>query len=210
MAWFFIINVYICLCLCVMMVSSFATAHYLNKHMKSLAASGGSLFNPRLGSQIRVTVTGIFQGVLSFIYGLFATAHYLNKHMKSLAASGGSLFNPRLGSQIRVTVTGILQGVLYCLYGVWAIVDAVVFNFSPYFLFGPSITQTVINLYFLGTTVNLWVRQTLFRERAVHVWKAVKNRFGTGKTSEDLGPDENKLTTLAAIESTGVNTAVSM
>ena len=45
-AWLFIINVYICLCLCVMIVSSFTTAHYLNKHMKSLAASGGSTLQP--------------------------------------------------------------------------------------------------------------------------------------------------------------------
>ncbi|CAL8320909.1 unnamed protein product [Merluccius merluccius] len=52
-------------------VDSFATAHYLNKHMKSLAASGGSLFNPRLGSQIRVTVTGILQEVLSCLYALW-------------------------------------------------------------------------------------------------------------------------------------------
>ncbi|KAJ3580966.1 hypothetical protein NHX12_017233 [Muraenolepis orangiensis] len=55
-------NGYILLCLCVITLSSFATAHYLSKHMKSLAASDGSLFNPRLRSQIRVTITGILQG----------------------------------------------------------------------------------------------------------------------------------------------------
>ncbi|KAK0154056.1 hypothetical protein N1851_003852 [Merluccius polli] len=151
----------------------------------------------------------LFFSICLMMFFSFAMAQYLNKHMKSLAASGGSIFNPRLRSQIRTTVTGILQGVLYCLYGLWIIVDEVVFNFSPYH-FGTSITYMVINLYFLGTTVNLSVRQTLFRERAVHVWKAVKKRFGTGKTSEDLGPAENKLTTLATIESTGVNTALSM
>ena len=51
-----------------MMISCFATAHYLNKHTKSLSASDQSLSNPQLHSQIRVTVTGILQGVICFLY----------------------------------------------------------------------------------------------------------------------------------------------
>lgn len=120
---FSIVQLYIILCLCLMMFSSFATAHYLNKHMKSLAASGGS---------------------------------------------------PRLRSQIRVTVTGILQGVLYFFYIMWSLVDVMP---STILSMDFSIFYTATCLYILGTTVNLGVGQALFRERAVHVWKAVRKRL---------------------------------
>ncbi|CAL8388331.1 unnamed protein product [Gadus morhua 'NCC'] len=118
----------------------------------------------------------------------FATAHYLNKHMKSLSASDGSLSSPRLHSQIRVTVAGILQGVLCFLCGIWNLVYVMIYYLSPYFYFGSNITFTVVNLYISGTTVNLGVGQTLFREKAIHVWKAVNKRLCTGKSSKDIRP----------------------
>ncbi|CAL8342186.1 unnamed protein product [Boreogadus saida] len=140
----------------------------------------------------------------------FATAHYLNKHMKSLSASDGSLSNPRLHSQIRVTFTGFLQGVLCFLCGIWNLVYVMTYYLSPYFYFGSNITFTVINLYISGTTVNLGVGQTLFRERAIHVWKAVKKRLCTGKSSKDLRPPGNlvTMTSLSIKESSGVDTTI--
>uniref|UniRef100_A0A8C4ZU97 Taste receptor type 2 n=1 Tax=Gadus morhua TaxID=8049 RepID=A0A8C4ZU97_GADMO len=119
----------------------------------------------------------------------FATAHYLNKHMKSLSASDGSLSSPRLHSQIRVTVAGILQGVLCFLCGIWNLVYVMIYYLSPYFYFGSNITFTVVNLYISGTTVNLGVGQTLFRERAIHVWKAVNKRLCTGNFHNCDFPD---------------------
>ncbi|KAJ3591847.1 hypothetical protein NHX12_006978 [Muraenolepis orangiensis] len=138
------------------------------------------------------------------IFSSFATAHYLSKHMKSLAASDGSLFNPRLLSQIRVTITGILQGVLYLLFGLWYIANMLCYYLPPYVTLSFFIRYTATTLYISITTLNLWVGQTLFRERAVHVWKAVKKHVCTGK--EDLRPAEDTLTTAATIQSTGVDT----
>ncbi|CAL8371048.1 unnamed protein product [Arctogadus glacialis] len=66
-----------------MMISCFATAHYLNKHMKSLSASDGSLSSPRLHSQIRVTVTGILQGVLCFLCAMQNLLHVMSYFLSS-------------------------------------------------------------------------------------------------------------------------------
>ncbi|CAL8342190.1 unnamed protein product [Boreogadus saida] len=60
------------------MISCFATANYLNKHVKSLSASGGFLNNPRLHSQIRVAVTGIAQGVLCFLCAIWSLVYALS------------------------------------------------------------------------------------------------------------------------------------
>ncbi|XP_039674224.1 taste receptor type 2 member 8-like [Perca fluviatilis] len=68
---FFSINVYIFLCLCILMVSSFSTAHYLHRHIKRVAQPGAFFSTPRIQSQLRVTVTGISQGVLYFLYATF-------------------------------------------------------------------------------------------------------------------------------------------
>ena len=154
----------------------------------------------------------IFSCLFIMIFSCFATAHYLNKHMKSLSASDGSLSNPRLHSQIRVTVTGIAQGVLCFLCTICDLVDVMSFHLSPYFVFHIYILNTVFNLYIFGTTINLAVGQTLFRERAVLVWKAVKKRLCTGKSSKDLRPPGNLVTTtsLSIIESSGVDTAMSL
>ena len=141
----------------------------------------------------------------------FAKAHYLNKHMKNLSVSDGSLSSPRLHSQIRVTVTGILQELLCFLCAMWIIVDVMSVYLSSYFFFDHYITFTVINLYILGSTVNLGVGQTLFRKRAVHIWKAVKKILCTGKSSKDLRPPGNQfIMTSLSIERSGLDTAISL
>ncbi|XP_070832657.1 taste receptor, type 2, member 201, tandem duplicate 1 [Chaetodon trifascialis] len=52
------------ICLCVMVMSSGSTVVYLCKHMRRMAANGQPFSCPRLRSQVRVTITGILQGVL--------------------------------------------------------------------------------------------------------------------------------------------------
>ncbi|XP_056245548.1 taste receptor type 2 member 8-like [Seriola aureovittata] len=68
---FFIINVHILICLCIMTVSSFSTAHYLFRHMRNVAQSGSCFYTPRIQRQMRVTITGISQGVFYFLYDTF-------------------------------------------------------------------------------------------------------------------------------------------
>ncbi|KAJ0070126.1 hypothetical protein NL108_002441 [Boleophthalmus pectinirostris] len=54
--------------LCVTMMSSLSTVCYLHKHMKNIRKLGISISATRLRSQMRVTITGMFQGVLFFFY----------------------------------------------------------------------------------------------------------------------------------------------
>uniref|UniRef100_A0AAY4D4Z0 Taste receptor type 2 n=1 Tax=Denticeps clupeoides TaxID=299321 RepID=A0AAY4D4Z0_9TELE len=59
----------ICLALCIMSASSFATVHYLRQHMRAMKTS--SFFSPILKSQMRVTITGIIQAALYLLCSLW-------------------------------------------------------------------------------------------------------------------------------------------
>lgn len=67
---------YFFFCLCVMGMSNASTVIYLCRHMQSMAANGQSLSCPRFVSQVRVTITGILQGVLYTSYCLWLTYIY--------------------------------------------------------------------------------------------------------------------------------------
>ncbi|KAJ0070171.1 hypothetical protein NL108_002482 [Boleophthalmus pectinirostris] len=72
--------------LCVTVLSSFSTVCYLHKHMKNLGKMGTSFSATRLRSQMRVTITGIFQGVLFFLFASYAlcevfVAEYSGKYI---------------------------------------------------------------------------------------------------------------------------------
>ncbi|CAK6970301.1 taste receptor type 2 member 7-like [Scomber scombrus] len=60
---------YFVVCLCIMTVCSLSIVHYLLGHMTSVAQSGSSFSTLR--SQMRIAITGIFQGVLYFLYSTF-------------------------------------------------------------------------------------------------------------------------------------------
>uniref|UniRef100_A0AAZ3PW97 Taste receptor type 2 n=1 Tax=Oncorhynchus tshawytscha TaxID=74940 RepID=A0AAZ3PW97_ONCTS len=63
--------IYMFFCLCVMVGSSWVTVCYLYRHMKSMKESGSPFSSPRLHSQMRVTITGILQGILYFLCALW-------------------------------------------------------------------------------------------------------------------------------------------
>ncbi len=75
---FFIVQIHTLVYLCVMMVSSFSTVHFLHCHIRRMRQKGSFLSTARLQGQIRVSITGIFQGVLSCLYGLLFLANSLN------------------------------------------------------------------------------------------------------------------------------------
>ncbi|XP_071398434.1 taste receptor type 2 member 7-like [Centroberyx affinis] len=60
-------------CLCVMVGSSGATVIYLHRHIRRMIASGTPC--PRLRSQMRVTITGIIQGVIYLLCAVFSLVH---------------------------------------------------------------------------------------------------------------------------------------
>lgn len=59
--------------LCIMVMSSGSTVVYLCRHMRRMVANGQPL-GPRFNSQVRVTVTGILQGVL-YLFGAAWTVY---------------------------------------------------------------------------------------------------------------------------------------
>lgn len=68
---FLIVRVHALIHLCIMMTSSFSTVHFLYSHIRSVAQNGNLLSSSRIKSQVRVTITGIFQGVLFLFYSIF-------------------------------------------------------------------------------------------------------------------------------------------
>uniref|UniRef100_A0AAY4D633 Taste receptor type 2 n=1 Tax=Denticeps clupeoides TaxID=299321 RepID=A0AAY4D633_9TELE len=95
------------------------------------------------------------------------TVRYLRRHMKNMESSSISFSSPQLQSQMRVTIIGIVQGLLYLLCALWFCVDVwlraiefIIFDIDRH------ISLTVYSLYCLGSSVNLGVGQSLFRQRA--------------------------------------------
>ncbi|KAK2849874.1 hypothetical protein Q7C36_008657 [Tachysurus vachellii] len=101
-----------------------------------------------------------------------ATILYLRKHMKSMQGSSSTISSPRLQRQMRVTVTGIIQTVLFFLCSVWILMrELLVFVFKLYVDLNGHICFSVVCLYTFGSTVNLCVGQTIFRQRVVGIWQ---------------------------------------
>ncbi|XP_042564330.1 uncharacterized protein LOC122133067 [Clupea harengus] len=94
-----------------------------------------------------------------------ATVCYLWGHIKNMEASGSS-FSPQLRSQMRVTIAGFVQGLLYLLCSMFVFI-MLVFIFTKTIYFDPEerMILTAYSVYSFGTTVNLGVGQTLFRQR---------------------------------------------
>ncbi|XP_047011863.1 taste receptor type 2 member 114 [Ictalurus punctatus] len=101
-----------------------------------------------------------------------ATILYLRKHMKSMERSSSAFSSPRLQRQMRVTITGISQTFLYFLCLAWILVrELLVFVFSQSLDFNGHICCSVVCLYSFGSTINLCVGQTIFRQQIVEVWQ---------------------------------------
>ncbi|KAG9271601.1 taste receptor type 2 member 8-like [Astyanax mexicanus] len=103
----------------------------------------------------------------------FATVLYLWRHMKNLEESGVS--SPRLQRQIKIIIAGITtQAVLHFLCSNGILIDELVVKYSSVdFDWNAYILYTFISLYSFGTTINMGISQSLFRQGAVHVWQNV-------------------------------------
>ena len=112
------------------------------------------------------------------MFSSFSTAHYLHRHIRSVAKGGSSISSGRIRRQVGVTISGIFQGLLYFLYGTYYFFDSFFGQFSNHVIISGQISFTVTSLYITGTTVNLGIGQTMFRQRAADVWKALKAACG--------------------------------
>uniref|UniRef100_A0A4W5L8G0 Taste receptor type 2 n=1 Tax=Hucho hucho TaxID=62062 RepID=A0A4W5L8G0_9TELE len=99
----------------------------------------------------------------------WVTVCYLHRHMKSMKESGSTFSSPRLHNQMRVTITGILQGILYFLCALWIFLNIFSDNYPSSIEFDYNTYYTVISLYMFGTTVNLGIGQSVFRQRAADI-----------------------------------------
>lgn len=79
---FIIVEVHTLLYLCIILVSSFSTALYLHRHIKTVTQGNIYSATIQMKSQIRVTITGIIQGVL---FLLFATFTFLYSFTRKLS-----------------------------------------------------------------------------------------------------------------------------
>ncbi|XP_037395047.1 uncharacterized protein LOC119263592 [Pygocentrus nattereri] len=106
-----------------------------------------------------------------------ATVLYLWRHMKNMEKSG--LVSPRLQRQIKMTITGITVQVLLhflCSDGIIIVVIAERFSRNNWDSDG-FILCTIISLYSFGTTINMGVCQSPFRQGVVHAWQKLLQFF---------------------------------
>uniref|UniRef100_A0A6Q2XJD0 Taste receptor type 2 n=1 Tax=Esox lucius TaxID=8010 RepID=A0A6Q2XJD0_ESOLU len=75
--------IYEFLCLCIMVGSSCATVCYLRGHIKSMEQRGSPFTSPHLHNQMRVTITGISQGILYFICALWTLIGFFMTNLSS-------------------------------------------------------------------------------------------------------------------------------
>ncbi|XP_056896168.1 taste receptor type 2 member 1-like isoform X1 [Takifugu flavidus] len=135
-----------------------------------------TVFNKLPSHLIKLAKATMIMNEVYFVICLFimslsslSTAIYLSRHLRQMASKvrSCSLFR----SQVRVTVTGILQGALYVLLSAWILSRFMFYDI----VVGPAAYMTlanitVINVYMMGTIVNLGVGQAVFRQRAVDLW----------------------------------------
>ncbi|XP_040004733.1 uncharacterized protein LOC120801640 [Xiphias gladius] len=70
-------------CLAVMGISSGSTLVYLCRHMRRMVAIGQPFCCSRLSGQVRVTITGILQGVLYVVCAVWSVCIFLSQQMPS-------------------------------------------------------------------------------------------------------------------------------
>lgn len=113
----------------------------------------------------------------------FSVFHYLRSHMKKVAR--GNIVTQNMSGQLRATNAAVFQGVIYITFCIFYFFNAFVHTVSFRVVFGSWLSLTWSTLYVFGTTVNLGIGQTLFRQRAVSVWRTLTVRCGVVAPAND-------------------------
>lgn len=101
----------------------------------------------------------------------FSTFNYLRSHMKKVAQ--GNVLTQKTASQLRTANAAVFQGVIYFTYCIFYLFSSFTVTFSPSHVIGTWISLTFTTLYIFGTTINMGIGQTLFRQRVAGVWRAL-------------------------------------
>ena len=113
----------------------------------------------------------LFMSLAVMMTSSCATVSYLKCHMKNMKSSR---LSSSLQSQVRVTTTGIVQTLLYFLCAIWIFINMLAdVTYKNTFDRESHIFYTFVSLYSLGTSVNLCIGQSLFRQRAIELWHKV-------------------------------------
>lgn len=83
-----IIKAHFIFCLFIMVMSSGSTVIYLYKHMRRMATNCQARSCPQFGSQVRVTITGLLQGVLYLFCAVWTLYNYFSEDIFSGPFSG--------------------------------------------------------------------------------------------------------------------------
>lgn len=113
----------------------------------------------------------------------FSLFHYLRSHMKKVAQ--GNVVTQTTASQLRAANAAVFQGVIYITFCIFYLFSAFMYTFSSHLVIGTWLSLTVSTLYISGTTINLGIGQTLFRQRAACVWRALTAHCGVDTPAND-------------------------
>lgn len=106
----------------------------------------------------------------------FSLFYYLRSHMKKVAQ--GKAVTQKTSSQLRAANAAVFQGVIYVIFCLFYFVNAFLYTFSPSRIMGTWLSLTLSILFVFATTINLGIGQTLFRQTAVGVWRALTVHCG--------------------------------
>lgn len=113
----------------------------------------------------------------------FSLFYYLRSHMKKVAQ--GSNVTQKTASQLRAANAAVFQGVLYFTFCIFYFFNAFSYVLYSSLVIGVWLSLTCSTLYIFGCTVNLGIGQTLFRQRAVAVWRALAVHCGVGAQASE-------------------------
>lgn len=106
----------------------------------------------------------------------FSMFRFLSSHLKKVMQ--GNVLTQKTASQLRTTNAAVFQGVLFLTYCTFYFFSSSMYMFSHSVIIGIWFSLTCSTLYVFGTTINVGIGQTLFRQRALDVWRALAVRCG--------------------------------
>lgn len=106
----------------------------------------------------------------------FSLVHYLRSHIKKVAQ--GNIVTQKTASQLRAANAAVFQGVIYIIFCIFYFLNGFMYTLSSSLIIGTWLSLTCGTLYVFGTTINLGIGQTVFRQRAVCIWRALSMHWG--------------------------------
>ncbi|XP_037096412.1 uncharacterized protein LOC119115700 [Syngnathus acus] len=103
------------------------------------------------------------------------TVRYLRGHMRSVAKNGIALPGARLRTYFWVTTTGISQCVVFFFCAHYYFLNYFTLVFPLDFYIGFRITYTTSTVYVFCTTLNLCIGQSMFRQKLMIFYRALKS-----------------------------------